>query len=76
MSGNYKIVSWPEIQLFMDHPRWKDCIFCQHISGHPCPDSTYAVPEDISAAISFLISDNASMITGHNLVVDGGWTIY
>lgn len=47
MSGNYKIISWPEIQLFMDHPRWRDCIFCQHISGHPCPDSTYAVPEDI-----------------------------
>lgn len=47
MSGNYKIVTWPEIQLFMDHPRWKDCLFCQHINGHPCPDCTYAVPEEV-----------------------------
>lgn len=34
----------------------------------------YAVPEDISSAILFLTSDKASMITGHNLVVDGGYT--
>lgn len=34
----------------------------------------YAVPEDISNAILFLTSDKASMITGHNLVVDGGYT--
>lgn len=31
-------------------------------------------PEDIAPAISFLLSDDAGYITGHNLVVDGGWT--
>jgi len=31
-------------------------------------------PEDISAAVHFLLSDEASYINGHNLVVDGGWT--
>lgn len=30
-------------------------------------------PEDIAAAISFLLSDDASFITGTQLVVDGGW---
>lgn len=31
-------------------------------------------PEEIVPAISFLLSDDASFITGHNLMVDGGWT--
>ncbi len=31
-------------------------------------------PEEIAPAISFLLSEDASYITGHNLMVDGGWT--
>jgi len=37
-----------------------------------CPLGRLAAPEDIAAAITFLASDDASMITGVNLPVDGG----
>ena len=33
---------------------------------------TYGKPEDISAAVNFLCSEEASFITGQNLAVDGG----
>lgn len=31
-------------------------------------------PKDIVAAIHYLLSDEAAYVTGHNLIVDGGWT--
>ena len=31
-------------------------------------------PSEISPAVSFLLSEEASYITGQNLIVDGGWT--
>lgn len=43
----YILVGWPEVQEFMDHSRWSECIFCTEIEGHPCLDSAYMVPEDI-----------------------------
>jgi NAD(P)-dependent dehydrogenase (short-subunit alcohol dehydrogenase family) len=32
------------------------------------------LPKDISPAVAFLLSDDASYVTGHNFMIDGGWT--
>lgn len=39
------------------------------------PSGRFAEPEEIASVIAFLISDASAMITGHNLLVDGGYTI-
>jgi NAD(P)-dependent dehydrogenase (short-subunit alcohol dehydrogenase family) len=33
-------------------------------------------PEDVARAVSFLVSDAATYISGINLMVDGGWMAY
>jgi NAD(P)-dependent dehydrogenase (short-subunit alcohol dehydrogenase family) len=32
-------------------------------------------PQEVSGAVVFLCSDAAAMITGHTLMIDGGWTV-
>lgn len=44
---HYVLVGWPEIQDFMEHKRWNECVFCIEIQNHPVGDSTYAVPLDL-----------------------------
>ena len=38
------------------------------------PMSQLASPDQIAAAVIYLASPAAAMITGHSLVIDGGWT--
>lgn len=38
------------------------------------PLKRMGTPMDVVAAVFFLLSDESSYITGHNLVVDGGWS--
>ena len=39
------------------------------------PSGRFAEPEEVAAAIAYLCSAGASMITGANLIIDGGYTI-
>jgi len=43
----YILVTWPKFQVFMEHPRWSECIYCYEIEGHPCETGSYMIPESL-----------------------------
>lgn len=57
-------------QALGENPDWAETI-----RTHNLLRRDLAEPEEISAPVIFMASKAASMITGHTLVVDGGWTI-
>lgn len=59
----------------MTEPMFEDESFRQRVLSM-IPMGRIATTEEVAAATLFLASDAASLITGHTLVVDGGWTIH
>lgn len=54
-------------------PMFADPAYYDEVISH-IPLGRLATPEDIAGAVVFLASPAAGMVTGHCLLVDGGWT--
>ena len=48
----YSLIRWPEIQDYMDHPRWNECFDAQRIDESDS-ESYWFVPDDIVAEVEW-----------------------
>lgn len=61
------------VNTYMGDKAWQGKVKTDMIEAIPA--HRFAEPEEIAAAILFLSCDESNMITGEDLVVDGGFTI-
>lgn len=61
---------FPNIKVQQDHPEFVKRLEQKTFLGR------VGAAREVAGAVGFLLSDAASYITGHNLVVDGGWTAW
>ncbi len=54
----------------LENPAWRERILSR------IPLGRVGTVEDIAAAVVYLASQEAGLITGHTLLVDGGWTAW
>lgn len=58
-------------KVILDRPGYKEWA-----TGTMLPIGRWNQPDDLVGAVLFLSSDLSSMIVGHVIMVDGGWTIH
>jgi 2-deoxy-D-gluconate 3-dehydrogenase len=54
----------------LENPEWRERILSR------IPLGRVSEVEDVAAAVTYLASPAAAMVTGHTLLVDGGWTAW
>ena len=68
---NYKLVSFPEIQAYMDHERWDECMLCISTDAEDTLSNDYVVPEDLynevngidKSKLKALLEESADLIS-------------
>ncbi len=61
---------FPNQMVINSHPQ-----FIERLNAK-VPMGRVGLAEEIAGPVHFLLSDDSSYVTGHNLFVDGGWTIW
>jgi NAD(P)-dependent dehydrogenase (short-subunit alcohol dehydrogenase family) len=61
------------IETPMTKPMFEDPAFAEMVAAS-IPLGRIGTPDDVAAAALYLASDAARLVTGHSLLVDGGWT--
>ena len=54
----------------LEDPEYRDMVLGM------IPVGRVVEPSEVGAAFNYLASDEAAMITGQTLVIDGGWTVW
>ena len=63
-------VETPLTKPMLDDPQFREFVMSM------IPLKKLASVDDVVAAVLYLVSPNAGMVTGHSLKVDGGWTAH
>ncbi len=63
------------VETPMTEPQLEEESFYQYVRNQT-PMNRVAQPEEIAGPAAFLVSDDASYITGVNIPIDGGWTTH
>jgi NAD(P)-dependent dehydrogenase (short-subunit alcohol dehydrogenase family) len=61
-------IETPLTKPMLDNPEFRDFVFGM------IPMGKLGTIDDVVAAVMYLVSAGAGMVTGHSLKVDGGWT--
>ncbi len=74
--GGVETPVWDAVPMFADRAReiGRDAAFAE-LAAMATPLGRYATAEEIAEQIAFLLSDQASTVTGAVLVSDGGYTL-